>query len=544
MNRTDLTISKRSSGVHTGGCGGISNLGISYLILAFLALGMAVRLNRYLACFPFWGDEACLAANFINRDYAQLLRPLDYGCVAPLLFLWIEKAVVNLSGFTEFALRLFPTICSVLSVLVFYRASRRVLNGLSLLLATAIFSVSYYPIRHGAEVKPYASDLFASLILVWLALEYFNRADRKNRFWALCAFVPVALALSYPAVFVAGGIAMALLYQAIRLGETDARREFLIYAMLLGGFFALAYFSFTRIQLNFELRDLGGNHMFTIWDNTFPPLAQPVRLIVWLIRTHTGRMFAYPVGDVNGGSTATLICFISGIIALGRRKDQRPLFLFLAPFVLAFAAAAVHRYPYGYSARWMLYLAPIICIVAGLGAAELISRIKDHRWRKATTIGVITGLGLIGLGCLVLDLIQPYKEKADWNSRVFARNFWNDIPEGSQLLCLKTDFGKDFFPDLFTSNHNSARYLCNQKTYSLRHHKGVQVPLGRERRADRIYNLVVYSTPGTKRDNRALAGFFKTIRRWADRTDYRLYDINGDLPEHHEIYEVYEFTAK
>ena len=75
---------------------------------AFVVLGLTVRLVRYLVNYPIWHDEAFLAVNFIDRDYLDLLRPLDYAQVSPILFLWTELSVVAILGFSERTLRLFP----------------------------------------------------------------------------------------------------------------------------------------------------------------------------------------------------------------------------------------------------------------------------------------------------------------------------------------------------------------------------------------------------------------------------------------------------
>ena len=135
----------------------------------FVGLGMLLRIARYAMNYPLWWDEAFVAVNFIRRDYFDLLRPLDYGQVCPVLFLWAELAVVKLLGFSEWSLRLFPLACSVASVPLFRYAAGRVVRGVSLLLAVAIFAVSYHPIRHAADVKPYASDLLAAVAVLALA---------------------------------------------------------------------------------------------------------------------------------------------------------------------------------------------------------------------------------------------------------------------------------------------------------------------------------------------------------------------------------------
>ena len=62
-------------------------------LLIFLLLGILLRLLRWGLAMPVWGDEAAIGLNIIRRDYLDLLRPLDFSQVAPLLFLWIQRTV-------------------------------------------------------------------------------------------------------------------------------------------------------------------------------------------------------------------------------------------------------------------------------------------------------------------------------------------------------------------------------------------------------------------------------------------------------------------
>ena len=61
-------------------------------------LGLAWRVARYAACPPLWGDEAFIAVSLLTRDFAGLLRPLEYYQIAPVGFLWAELAVVRALG--------------------------------------------------------------------------------------------------------------------------------------------------------------------------------------------------------------------------------------------------------------------------------------------------------------------------------------------------------------------------------------------------------------------------------------------------------------
>ena len=160
---------------------------------AFVGLGVALRLMRYLMDYPLWWDEAFVAVNFIRRDYIGLLRPLDYGQVSPILFLWSELTFVKLLGFSEWSLRLFPLACAVASVFLFRHVASRVVRGVPLLLAVAIFATSFHPILHAADVKPYASDLLAALILLAMAVEWRRAPERAGWIWGLAAAAPICL---------------------------------------------------------------------------------------------------------------------------------------------------------------------------------------------------------------------------------------------------------------------------------------------------------------------------------------------------------------
>ena len=358
-----------------------------WVILAtwmFVGLGVLIRLVRYLVDYPIWHDEAFLAASLWDRDYVDLLRPLEYGQIAPWLFLVIERTAVKWLGYSELTLRLFPTICSIVSVPLFHHVAGKCSRGLPRLLAVAVFATSVYLIRHGAEIKPYASDLAAALVLLAVGLEL-GREPRRPWVWGLLsAMVPVLIALSYPAVFVAGGISLALAVKVLRSGCRSIRLGWAIFNLVLVGSFVGFYLSCTASQ-DAAMRE---EYRAGCWSDSFPPLDRPAMLPVWLLDIHAGTLMAYPVGDRHGGSAATLLCVVVGILALYRFRRQQTLAILLAPFGLGLLAAFLGRYPYGGAPRITLYLAPSICMLAGLGLARLIVRIPHRRPVPATDSGL------------------------------------------------------------------------------------------------------------------------------------------------------------
>lgn len=439
----------------------------SRLTWAFVWLGVVLRVVTFALNYPLWGDEAFVAVNFLNRGYRDLLRPLDYGQVSPILFLWLELTAVKLFGFSEWSLRLVPTVCSVTSVFVFAHLVGRLVAGRGRVLAVAIFAVSLYPIRHGAEVKPYAVDLLVALGLLTLAVEWYRAPEQNRWLWGLVAAVAPALGLSHPAVFVAGGVSLGLAGTAWNRRKQGAWPLFLLYNFTLVATFLALFLFFTGEQQRACLP----NYRSHYWSEAFPPVHEPGKLIRWLAETHTGRMFAYPLGDARGGSSFTSLCFAIGLFSLWRRRQFWVLVLALAPFGLAFLAALMGRYPYGGSVRTMIFVAPAICLLSGSGLASMIGRLRYRLTRRWAFRMSVVGLAAIGTVLLALKVSRPYKDVSDQKSRAFAQWFWTEKARDAELVCVKTDLGTGFDHDNWTL-FRSALYLCNQRIYSPRHRRG------------------------------------------------------------------------
>jgi hypothetical protein len=147
---------------------------------------------------------------------------------------------------------------------------------------------------------------------------------------------------------------------------------------------------------------------------------------------------------------------------------------------MGLAAASLGQYPYGGAPRITQYLAPSICLLTGLGAAVLFDRLSSPVWRRrglGLTVGLLSTLGFALAG---RDLVQPFRVPGDVTSRDFARWLWTESSPDADLLCVKSDLGLSFQPDLWKSGM-SAVYLFHQGTSA---HKDRI-----ERRAERLSTL-------------------------------------------------------
>jgi len=442
----------------------LTDLRLRRLLFGFLLLGLLVRAVRYFLCFPLWQDECYLGYNLIDRGYLDLMEPLSYHQVAPLFFLWTQLTVVKLLGFSEYTLRLVPFICSLGSLILFRYVAGMVWRGVPLLASVAVFSVAYPNIRYAGEAKPYGVDVLVTLVLLALVLNFCKKPTNFRWLWTLTAFVPIALGMSYPSVFVAGGVSLAVAYTLWRSRAWRGVLPWIAYnTSLVAGFFG--FFLLTIRSQNSNESDFMGE----FWNFAFPPLHSLLEFLSWIFSIHAGEMLAYPVGDSRGGSTAALLLLVLGAVGLIRSRRYELGLLFLIPLGLNFVAAVMHRYPYGGHARIMVYLSAVFCLLIGGGTAVVVGWLRRRKPAVAGTFFVLVlSVDLaIGAGSIVRDVAQPYKTIADENRRNFARWFWSDLSYSGEVVCLHRDLKFEDNPDGHLSF--KVQYLCNQQIYSPRH---------------------------------------------------------------------------
>lgn len=370
--------------------------------LAVVSLGLAWRVVRYALNFPLWGDEAFVAVTLLERDLAGLARPPEFFQIVPPGFLWLEWLAGRWLGPEEWALRLLPFLAGVASLGLFWRFCRRTSTSRTTLIAVAILAASFYPVRHAAEIKPYATDLLISLVLTSLGWAVHRRIDSARRWLALIAAAAAGVWCSYPAVFPAVAVALLL---AARILRRPSRRA----AMLWATFCALMLASWGALYVLFAEPQARAATFLTslrTWQDAFPPIGEPWRLPWWFLKVHTGMMLAYPQGGHDFGSTATALLVIAGCVRMARGRGRRPLLLLLlGPLAPAFAAAALHRYPYGTSTRVMLYMAPAFCLLAAEGLM-LVFQLR-HRTNRGPIIAAVL-FAVFPIGGIVHDVIRPY----------------------------------------------------------------------------------------------------------------------------------------
>ncbi|MCI0380298.1 MAG: glycosyltransferase family 39 protein [Gemmataceae bacterium] len=403
----------------------------SLAVAAFLVVvtGLVWRTVRYALAFPIWGDESFVCVNLLDQTFGGLVGPLKVGQVAPILFWWGELAVYQILDSAEWALRLLPYLAGLAAVGLSWPLLRRALPAPASLFAWSLLAVSYYPVRHAVEIKPYSFDLLFAVALMLCAVRFL---ETRATGWlaALTLVTPFALLGSYPAIFIVGAIGVALLPSVWRHPYASSRVWFALFG-LFGAATFLGHFLLVARQ-QFDVEQAAGIMVHSIWQDWFPPL-DPGNFLVWLWQAHTGNMLAYPAGGPHGGSVATLLLCLVGAWAWWRGGNRTVLALIMLPFLFSLVAAILQKYPYAGSARLSQHLAPAICLLAGNGIAFLIGRLLPASQARAAYI-VLFALGAFGLAGIARDLVQPYKTPAELWNRDFVRNLMENIGPEDQVV--------------------------------------------------------------------------------------------------------------
>jgi hypothetical protein len=387
------------------------------LSVTLLCGALAWRTLRYLLGFPVWGDEGMLAVNFFDRGFLDLLNALDHGQIAPAGFLWLELAVSKVAGLSGRALRLVPFIGGVAGAVLFWRMAGRLLDRRSALMAMAIFAASFYPTRYAAEIKPYSIDFLAAVLITMAAWRVWQKPERTLRWTSLGMIGAIAVWFSYPSVLVSGGAFLFLLGSVVR------RRSERLLPLLAGSILLV-----TSFAAMYAIVGAGQSARAPVsyWNGSFPPVSRPWLLPVWALDMHTGMMFAYPNGGHSGGSIVTFGLVVAGTSVLWRTRRSL-LWLLLSPFPLMFVAAALHRYPYGGSARVAQHIAPAVCLLAGVGLVCVLRKVLGgRRTVRGLRIAVLPFLVVVVAG-MVRDVARPYHSEAD----AMVRDVITELAEGS-----------------------------------------------------------------------------------------------------------------
>ena len=347
---------------------------VAFLLLA----GMILRIRQYLTGRSLWVDEAMLALNIVERDFAGMFKPLDYDQGAPLGFLLVEKGFNALLGKHEFALRLFPLLTGLASLWLFYLLLKRMTSGPGLLLPLALFALNPRLIYYSSEVKQYILDVTVTILLLLLAAPLFRASPRKRDVAWLALAGVVALWFSHPALFVLAGIGIAVVMITVKRRDDSTLRW-------VAGMGILWLFTIALLYV-LILKDLSQNaYMREYWQGAFLPMP------LWSDPGWFSRSLNENVGIQFGIPYAVLVVFFLMLVGwVMLWFHERGYAIAIAGIlVVTLIASALQLYPV--FERMILFLVSIGLILIGKAVEAL-----HRRGQRLPILGPLFVLFLSG----------------------------------------------------------------------------------------------------------------------------------------------------
>jgi len=335
------------------------------VVVSVLLIGFVLRIRQYLTGRSLWIDEAMLALNIVNRDFAGLFKPLDYDQGTPLGFLMIEKFFNVLLGRNELVLRLFPLVVGLASLWLFYLLLKRTTSGAGLLIALALFALNPRLIYYSSEVKQYIVDVAVTIGLLFMAERLFSANPSKMDFiWFTLAGL-LALWFSHPALFVLAGIGLTLVLVYFERRDYSSLR----FALGMGVAWVINLILFYLLVLK-DLRQ--NNFIHGYWQDAFVPLP-PWQDMSWYLRNieaNIGLQFGIPYFPL-----LVFGIMLFGWVLLWRSKREYAL-AFAGILLIAMAASSLQLYPL--LERMILFLIPIGLILIGKVMEVLYQRLNTR----------------------------------------------------------------------------------------------------------------------------------------------------------------------
>jgi len=341
-------------------------------------------------------DEAALVVNIIERSWNELLfQPLSHAQIAPIGFLFLEKTIISVAGNAEVALRFFPFLMSLASLVLFWRVSRRYLSSPAMLAGLIVFAVGPTLIFYAAVTKQYSGDVAITLFLLLMTLRFLEGPTTRAKAAVLGASGGVALLVSYPAVLVAFGLGVLLLVRGRDAGTPVSQLVLVFSGWLLGAAIA------TWASLS-TLSPATDEYMQSGWEQGWvSPPWKGIHEFFW-IPSRLGTILTYSATGVHPPLRSlpkiVIVAVYSLLWPLGFvylfRQDRRAAMVLAIPVIMAIAAVVVRLLPL--ASRVSLFLAPVLLIACCAGLDQI------RAWVSPRARGVPFALAT---GCVVLAAV-------------------------------------------------------------------------------------------------------------------------------------------
>jgi hypothetical protein len=349
-------------------------------VFFILSAGVVLSLLQFLYNRSLWLDESCLALNIIHKNSFELLKPLDYNQVAPILFLQIEKLFSTILPHSEYGLRLFPLLCFWASIYFFYKIIKMQMSNIyAIIFGLSLFVFNNTLFYYSNEVKQYMTDVFVLLSVFYFVQKDYNK--EKNKFYVLGIIGTIAIFLSNVAPIILFTCGIYLMYDDFFVTKRRKLLSLFIVFVVWLSVFSLYYYFFIYEHPTSEF-------MIYYWSG------KEVGITAFLphnsIRLFGAFLFTKAYMIQNMLSPSRIIIFISlviGIVDLIKQRKIHTIILVCTPVLLHLFLSTFQLYPF--EVRLILYTLPCIIIICSIGFSKIITIIFiDLRIKRFSILAI------------------------------------------------------------------------------------------------------------------------------------------------------------
>lgn len=380
------------------------------IIVVFICIvGIGLRLFHFIYNRSLWGDESLLSINILNKSFIQLAHfPLDLGQFAPLGFLWIQRLNTYLLGNSEMVLRLFPLMCGISSIFLFWNlCCKLTLTFWEKIGGFTCFAFNAPIIYYSVEAKQYETELMVTLLSFLAYFRFRDKSDMKSAIW-WGIYGATCLWFSFSSIFILTVIGIMQTWKVFR-------NRYWISWIVTACFW---FVNFSVIYLYFISAGTKSQYLNNYWvDNFFPLLTHSSDIGIWAFNT-TEQILDNPVGMAItlGGNFALFYKLLSILLIIGGmfifyRKSKQVFLLFTLPAVLVLMASALEKYPI--YQRFILFYVPVLLLFLGTSCGAIVQYLKTKVLRHFLLRYFVVGVLLFPLIFYSLYLI--YKPSSIYN---------------------------------------------------------------------------------------------------------------------------------
>lgn len=326
--------------------------------VVIITIGIILRLLLYLDNRCLWTDEVDVALNIHDKPYLSLAKGLDHRQYAPPIFLWVTKVITSIFGYGEKALRLYPFLSGIISLLLLQSIFKKMKFNVSSWYPLLIFATGYIYLRYGTDLKQYMPDAFVTLVLIRIALSSKIQNYNDIQYFTLWFLLgSIAIWASMPAVFVLAGVGTYLLVEQYK----DKNYKRLRFTIIISSLWLLQF----GIYYFLLLKDSIDSDYLISYHSKYFLYATPANSEEWTHNLDLIKLFFQQLHSDNSYLYIyNLLLVLAGLLHMVLMRKTE-LILFLLPFLLMLIAAAVNQY--SLIPRLTMFSMPLILILLGAG---------------------------------------------------------------------------------------------------------------------------------------------------------------------------------